>query len=866
MGPPRRRAGLRHAQHAGVRARAAGRRGADPPGRRRRRRRDHRAGPRGRAARARDLPGARGPRLDADDGRRARSPSSCSRASGSTRVVVPRELSVDEIRAYAAGTDVPLEVFVHGALCVAWSGQCLSSEAWGGRSANRGQCAQACRLPYELVVDGATRDLGEVEYLLSPKDLVGLRRGPGARRDRRRVAQDRGPAQGPALRRDRGRASTARAAAARRRRAGARPRRSSSPIDAASLARRVQPRRLAPASSAAPITRRSSRAGSRATAGCRSAGSRSSIATRCSSCRSGQRPVTGGAAIGADELGGQRSPDRQRTPARSTPRAGMGVVFDRGRPEEPEQGGPIFAVEPRRASGYRLRFGDPGPDLAQRRVGDFVWITLRSEGHARRREGGRGRTRARSDGSRSTLVVRGAAGAPLEVTAPTSRRRGVRARTRRRRSRPRAAPGSSREVLADKLGALGGTPFHLGALDASGLAAGAAPAGLRAQGAAPRARRRARGRDRRASIASSRRRRVIERAARRPIAAASTPTRAARRPAVPHRRAARRRARRRRARGRARLDGARRAREGGRARARPRRAGRRRDGARAEAGRGGDRRAPRAPRARSRARAQLGLARRTSRALASAAGRCTATSRSTSRTRSPRAGCSAHGLDDAHRRARSRSRAAVRAARRARRAAAIAVTIHHHIPTFHTEHCVYAHLLSTGRDYQTCGRPCEQHQVALRDRVGLVHPVIVDVGCRNTVFNAQAQSAASLVPELLARGVRRFRVELVRETADEAARVFTARTRSSSPAQIAPRRGRAARGGPRAVRRDARHDAHADRPALTGARAVRPRPTESNGTDVARVSGGSIGWTFAAHRVQQSRPSMPGSCAIRFSM
>src|SRR4051812_16023344 len=93
---------------------------------------------------------------------------------GLARVVVPRELSVDEIRAYAADSPVPLEVFIHGALCVAWSGQCLSSEAWGGRSANRGQCAQACRLPYSLIVDGARRDLGEVEYLLSPKDLVGL--------------------------------------------------------------------------------------------------------------------------------------------------------------------------------------------------------------------------------------------------------------------------------------------------------------------------------------------------------------------------------------------------------------------------------------------------------------------------------------------------------------------------------------------------------------------------------------------------------------------------------------------------------------------------------------------------------------------
>src|SRR4029077_6276521 len=95
------------------------------------------------------------------------------RPLGLTRIVVPRELSVDDIRAYRAGTSLELEVFVHGALCVAWSGQCLSSEARGGRSANRGQCAQACRLPYDLVIDGADRALGDVAYLLSPKDLAG---------------------------------------------------------------------------------------------------------------------------------------------------------------------------------------------------------------------------------------------------------------------------------------------------------------------------------------------------------------------------------------------------------------------------------------------------------------------------------------------------------------------------------------------------------------------------------------------------------------------------------------------------------------------------------------------------------------------
>src|SRR6266481_3249531 len=71
-------------------------------------------------------------------------------------------------------SSLPLEVFVHGALCVAYSGQCLTSEALGGRSANRGECAQACRRPYELISDGRLVPLGDRRYLLSPQDLAGL--------------------------------------------------------------------------------------------------------------------------------------------------------------------------------------------------------------------------------------------------------------------------------------------------------------------------------------------------------------------------------------------------------------------------------------------------------------------------------------------------------------------------------------------------------------------------------------------------------------------------------------------------------------------------------------------------------------------
>ncbi|AKG36517.1 U32 family peptidase [Paenibacillus durus] len=90
------------------------------------------------------------------------------------RVVLGRENNLKQIRAIGDQARLPMEVFVHGALCVSYSGQCLTSEMWGGRSANRGECAQACRLPYDLVVDGEVKPMGDVSYLLSPKDLAAI--------------------------------------------------------------------------------------------------------------------------------------------------------------------------------------------------------------------------------------------------------------------------------------------------------------------------------------------------------------------------------------------------------------------------------------------------------------------------------------------------------------------------------------------------------------------------------------------------------------------------------------------------------------------------------------------------------------------
>ncbi|MEN9840766.1 MAG: hypothetical protein RL376_566, partial [Verrucomicrobiota bacterium] len=102
------------------------------------------------------------------------------------------------------------------------------------------------------------------------------------------------------------------------------------------------------------------------------------------------------------------------------------------------------------------------------------------------------------------------------------------------------------------------------------------------------------------------------------------------------------------------------------------------------------------------------------------------------------------------------------------------LTIHQHMPMFHMEHCVFCAFLSKGKDYHDCGRPCEKHKVALRDRVGALLPLKADAGCRNTVFNPRAQTGAEFADRLLALGAREFRVEFVDESPSEVLRTVRA--------------------------------------------------------------------------------------------
>jgi putative protease len=100
------------------------------------------------------------------------------------------------------------------------------------------------------------------------------------------------------------------------------------------------------------------------------------------------------------------------------------------------------------------------------------------------------------------------------------------------------------------------------------------------------------------------------------------------------------------------------------------------------------------------------------------------------------------------------------------------ITLHQHMPMFHMEHCAFAAFLSTGTDFTNCGRPCEKHKVTLRDRVGMEHPLKADVGCRNTLFNAVPQTGAQYFAGLMQAGLRQYRVELLEQNREEAARVI----------------------------------------------------------------------------------------------
>ncbi len=679
---------------------------------------------------------------------------------GCRRIVLPRELSLAEIGRVAAGTDLELEVFVHGALCVSWSGQCLTSEAWGGRSANRGQCAQSCRLPYTLVVDGRPVDTADVRYLLSPLDQAAFYALPGLVKLGVASLKIEGRMKGPAY---------VMTAVQGYRRALDAIESGAAPQPAADLARMAltYSRGLGEGFFAGDDHQRLVEGrfpkhrgvcfGRVVEVG------RSSVRVEPEG-RQGTGGVGLSGAIGTD-AGAQRE-------AAITPIPGLGVGFDTSHPEAEEPGGTVWGVAPA-GEGWWLQFPRENTSLTRVSVGDRVWITRdpRLDLEAERLcAQGEPEGRLPVD-----VVISGALGEPLRVRM---RCREVEVESVVGELAAAAGGGLTVMLLREKLGAFGGTPFRLRELDASGLAAGLhlAPSMLKAcrRDLSPQLLDRVLASFRHEVAAEGVTERVVAQAV---ALQAARPWRPSAAPAlVPLCRTD------------AQLDAVIAA--GlpaveldwmemvglGRAVERARAAGLNVGIATVRVHKPGeealDRRIasllpdsvlvrhwaglvhfselPEAERPVVHGDFSLNVTNSVTAHHLLARGADTLTA--------------AHDLDEAQLMALLARFPAER----------LTVVAHHHIATFHTQHCVYAHTLSAGRDYKSCGRPCEAHRVSLKDDAGREHPVVVDVGCRNTVFDARAQSAARALPRLMAAGVRRFRVEFVWESQAETAAVLAA--------------------------------------------------------------------------------------------
>jgi putative protease len=657
---------------------------------------------------------------------------------GVTRVVLPRELSIAEIAEMAKGTDLELECFVHGALCVSWSGQCLTSEALQHRSANRGQCAQSCRLPYDLIVDGrreTARGEEQIKYLLSPRDLAAYDLLPELLAAGVSCFKIEGRMKGPEY--------VANVVDKYRR--------------ALEAAREMRPY---------PLT------------------DRDEEELRYSFSRSfshgfldgsdhqelvhGLYPGHRGVLVGRVEEVHAR--DRnvvvRAEPDAPVLKAGDRILFDQGKPEDEEPRGGLHACDQLEPGLLKLVFGGPGEttlDLRLVKVGDVVWKAKDAELTRELK-----RIAAQERKLSLDVSVRGAQGVPLVAIARDELGREARVES----AMPlQAAQGKPlhEALLREKLCAFGETEFalHKLSLELEGALA-LPPSELKRM-------RRALTEALRGNVRSTAERHVTTGIPLTQVAPLIEDDRPLQAPQlIPLLRTLEQ------------VETALRLgfREVqldfmelvglGIACEKVRAAGARLIVATPRVQKPGeegyDKRFERLKPDGILAR-HLGAVEhfRKNPHAETVHGdfSLNATNALTARTLlelglttlTP-----AYDLDLAQ---LLDLCAGVPAQR-------LEVTLHQHLPLFHNEHCVYSHVLSNGHDYRDCGRPCEKHLIELRDGGGLQHPVIVDVGCRNTVFNAKAQSAASCLPRLLAQGVRRFRVELVRESAAETERVLEA--------------------------------------------------------------------------------------------
>jgi U32 family peptidase len=652
-----------------------------------------------------------------------------TRELGIDQAVLARELSLRELERFPRlPDDIPLEVFVHGALCVAYSGQCLTSESLGRRSANRGECAQACRMPYEMIVDDEVRDLGDKRYLLSPSDLAGLDEIPQLIALGIRSFKIEGRLKSPEY------------------------------VAAVTRAYRKAIDKTLDLTQPAPDQSDWYAMEMTFSRGFYSGWLNGVNHQELVGARFGKKrgPYVGRVAgVGKDWV----MVDAMECPLK----AGDGIVFDQGGDTNNETGGRVIGV-----TGSRLHFDSLRTDLRTILQGDIVWKTddpalrktLRQtyavEPEPRHKEG-------------LTLRLEGAIGQPMTLSCPEKDIRIV-------STEPLAAAKSlplSHESAVKQLDKMGGTIWRLESLDFAITD------------------------DVFASVSelNQLRRRLVDAL---DLSQTLPPPQGNPRAIVESLDAIKAR--------RSPVEG-----ESAAATSQLYVLCREEDQLRAAIGAGVDRiyldfedirrygpvmdecrtipnRPPiflAVPRIQKPGEAGIfklmekaapdGILVRNLGALDFFRDRGLALAGDFSlNVANP---CSAewfidHGLESVTVSC-DLNLQQVTDLVEGTPPAWLEIILHQHMAMFHMEHCVFAAFLSNGTDYTNCGRPCEKHRVSLRDRVGVIHPLRADAGCRNTLFHGKAQTGAEFFPQLKASGLRNFRLELLEESHADAWRMIS---------------------------------------------------------------------------------------------
>jgi U32 family peptidase len=649
---------------------------------------------------------------------------------GCQLVVLARECSLKEIHKIQVqlgeqNLSLPLEVFVHGALCVAYSGQCLTSESLGGRSANRGECAQACRMPYELIVDGERLDLGDRNYLLSPQDLAGLEVLPD-------LIQT-----GVSCLKIEGRLKTPEYVA-----------------NVTRVYRDAIDRVMGQNEGALPHDRYNlEMAFSRGlhTGWFEGIDNQALVHARFGKKR--------GVYLGeVTQIRNETIHLNLQAPLK----AGDGVVFDCGHPEAPEEGGRIYGIE---VSGReaRLTFGRDRLNFRRIHVGDKLWKTSDPELDRHLRQSYEGDTPKFQQPIQ--VEVHGSEGNPLIAIARDPQGHIVQVESAMPLAIAHTKPLTT-EKLQEQLGRLGNTPLQMGSLvntlegnvmipvselnrlrreiveqvealrshpprwqvNAFAQLKDLLPKPSSTQTHTPQLIVLVRNLDQLQAALNTgvetlycefedprAYRQAVERFRQQQTAEAQTIWVAPPRITKPGEQWI--------------LEQVRRSQADGYL-------VRNYDHLNffAESRCIGDFSLNVANAIAAQSFKQLGLERLTAsydlniQQLTDLLGSCPP--------------------------------------------AWFEITIHQHMPMFHMEHCVFCAFLSDGKDFQDCGRPCETHEVKLRDRTGTEHVLQADAGCRNTVFNGTAQTGAEYIHSLINVGSHHFRVEFLQESPTQVIQVI----------------------------------------------------------------------------------------------